>query len=82
MISDPSDYKKFRVTDCLWEGNMHEFFSWVRFVEFDENYVTLIDFEAREANRKGWNDDSDDERMDMNRGFKAKKLPPLSMWNE
>jgi histone-lysine N-methyltransferase SETD3 len=42
MINDWSEFRKFRV-----QGNfsiaMYEFISWVRFVEFDENYAVLID---------------------------------------
>jgi len=84
MISDPSEFKKFRVTNNLRENTMHEFFSWMRFVMFDENYITLIDFEARAANKNSYYEDSDDEegRQDNNRGFRAKELPALSVQNE
>jgi len=41
MIGDHSDFKKFRVVDNLEENIMIEFFSWLRFVEYDEN-ITLI----------------------------------------
>lgn len=82
MISDGSDFKKFRVTDNLRETNMFEFFSWTRFVEFDENYTVLIDYEARSAAKQPQFDDEDDERYDSNRGFRAKDLPPLSVRNE
>lgn len=51
MIKDDSEFKKFRVTDSLWEPVMYEFFSWLRFVEFDENYTVLIDYEARAMNK-------------------------------
>lgn len=47
MIKDNSEYKKFRVSENLRENTMQEFFSWVRFVEFDEDPVILIDREAR-----------------------------------
>lgn len=47
MIQDTADYKKFRVSANLRENTMQEFFSWLRFVEFDENYTVLIDYEAR-----------------------------------
>ncbi len=82
MISDGSDFKKFRVTDNLRETNMFEFFSWARFVEFDENYTVLIDYEARAAAKNSGFDDEDEERFDSNKGFKAKELPPLSIRNE
>ena len=52
MIKDDSDFKKFRVTDSLREPVMYEFFSWLRFVEFDENYTVLIDYEARAVNKQ------------------------------
>lgn len=81
MISDGSDFKKFRVTDNLRETNMFEFFSWTRFVEFDENYTILIDYEARSAAKPKY-EDEDEERFDSNRGFRAKDLPPLSVRNE
>ena len=62
---------------------MYEFFSWLRFVEFDENYTVLIDYEARAMNKQPTQYDSDeDEHDDPNRGFKAKDLPPLSVRNE
>jgi histone-lysine N-methyltransferase SETD3 len=44
MVNDSTMYKKFRVTNNLRENIMYEFFSWLRFVEFDENYSVLVDF--------------------------------------
>jgi len=41
MIGDHSDYKKFRVVENFEDKIMHEFLSWLRFVEYDEN-ITLI----------------------------------------
>jgi hypothetical protein len=41
MIKDRSEFKKFRVVEGLEERIMHEFLSWLRFVEYDEN-ITLI----------------------------------------
>jgi hypothetical protein len=41
MIQDHAEYKKFRVVETLEEKVMSEFFSWLRFVEYDEN-ITLI----------------------------------------
>ena len=82
MINDESDFKKFRVSANLRDSNMYEFFSWARFVEFDENYTILVDFQARTANKNSHHDDSDDEHDDPNKGFKAKELPPLSIRNE
>lgn len=52
MINDPADFKKFRVSANLRDSTMQEFFSWLRFVEFDENYTILIDYEARASNKK------------------------------
>lgn len=43
MIKDYSDSKKFRVVANFEERIMHEFFSWLRFVEFDEN-ISLISY--------------------------------------
>ena len=83
MINDYSDFKKFRVTDNFNEGSMHEFMSWLRFVEYDENITLLIDYQARAASQTPTNDsDSEDGMNDPNRGFKAKDLPPLSVRNE
>ncbi len=41
LIGDHSEYKKFRVVENFEDKIMHEFMSWIRFVEFDEN-ITLI----------------------------------------
>lgn len=83
MINDFSDFKKFRVTDNFSENVMHEFMSWLRFVEFDENITLLIDYQARASTQTHMQDsDSDDAHDDPNRGFKAKDLPPLSVRNE
>jgi hypothetical protein len=41
MIGDPVDFKKFRIVANFEERIMHEFLSWLRFVEYDEN-ITLI----------------------------------------
>lgn len=83
MINDASEFKKFRVTDNFNENIMHEFMSWLRFVEFDENITLLIDYQARAATQNQIQDsDSDDGIDDPNKGFKAKDLPPLSVRNE
>lgn len=83
MINDFSDFKKFRVTDNFSENVMHEFMSWLRFVEYDENITLLIDYQARASSQTQLQDsDSDDAHDDPNRGFKAKDLPPLSIRNE
>lgn len=83
MINDMSDFKKFRVMDNFNENIMHEFMSWLRFVEYDENITLLIDYQARAATQNQTQDsDSDDGVDDPNKGFKAKDLPPLSIRNE
>lgn len=83
MINDMSDFKKFRVTDNFNDNIMHEFMSWLRFVEYDENITLLIDYQARAANQAQAQDtDSDEGADDPNKGFKAKDLPPLSVRNE
>jgi hypothetical protein len=80
MINDMSDFKKFRVTESFNDNIMHEFMSWLRFVEYDENITLLIDYQARAANQAQAQDtDSDDGADDPNKGFKAKDLPPLSV---
>lgn len=80
MINDMSDFKKFRVTDNFNDNIMHEFMSWLRFVEYDENITLLIDYQARASNQPTQHDsESDDAADDPNKGFKAKDLPPLSI---
>lgn len=44
MIKDTSDFKKFRVSENLRENTMQEFFSWLWFVEFDDDPVILVDW--------------------------------------
>jgi hypothetical protein len=41
MIKENDDFKKFRVSEDLNERIMSDFFSWCRFVEFDENIALL-----------------------------------------
>jgi hypothetical protein len=41
MIKDTSAFKKFRVVENLVDKIMHEFLSWLRFVEYDENIMLL-----------------------------------------
>ena len=82
MINDLSEFKKFRVTDSFNDNIMHEFLSWLRFVEYDENITLLIDYQARVATQSHMNDSDSDDIDDPNRGFKAKDLPPLSIRNE
>lgn len=83
MTNDMSEFKKFRVTDNFNDNIMHEFMSWLRFVEYDENITLLIDYQSRAKNQSAYQDsDSDDAVDDPNKGFKAKDLPPLSIRNE
>ena len=46
MIKDGAEFKKFRVVDNFNERIMHEMLSWLRFVEFDENIVQLVHYQA------------------------------------
>jgi protein-histidine N-methyltransferase len=41
MINDLADFKKFRVVDNLEDKIMHEYLSWLRFVEYDENIALM-----------------------------------------
>ena len=41
MINDNADFKKFRVVENLEDKVMHEFLSWLRFVEYDENIALM-----------------------------------------
>ena len=64
---------------------MHEFLSWLRFVEYDENITLIYQYKgaainAAKRSRKHSESDSDEE--DENADFKAKDLPPLSIKNE
>lgn len=78
--------KKFRVVENFEDRVMQEFFSWLRFVEYDENITLIYQYQGAaiqkaQKNRRG--DDSDsDENDDASKGFKAKDLPPLSVRNE
>jgi hypothetical protein len=85
MISDHSEFKKFRVVENFEDRVMHEFMSWLRFVEYDENITLIYQYQAAavskaQRNRRGDDSDSDDD--DLSKGFKAKDLPPLSVRNE
>ncbi len=86
MIGDPADFKKFRVVDNLEDKIMHEFLSWLRFVEYDENIALIYQYKGAAisaSQRKRRHDDSDSEEDDdPSKGFKAKDLPPLSIRNE
>jgi histone-lysine N-methyltransferase SETD3 len=80
MINDNSEFKKFRVSSNFNDNIMHEFLSWLRFVEYDDNITLLIDYQARAANQQTVDDrDSDEGNDDPNKGFVAKDLPPLSI---
>lgn len=46
MIKDDSEFKKFRVVANLEEKIMHEFFSWLRFVLYDENITLLLQYQG------------------------------------
>lgn len=46
MIADHSDYKKFRVVDNFEDKVMHEFLSWIRFVEYDENITLMYQYQS------------------------------------
>jgi hypothetical protein len=86
MIGDPSDFKKFRVVANFEDRIMHEFLSWLRFVEYDENIALIYQYqgaavEAAKKYRRHEDSDSDDD-SDPSKGFKAKDLPPLSKNNE
>ena len=86
MIADPADFKKFRVVEGLEEKIMHEFLSWLRFVEYDENIALIYQYKGAAisaSQKRRRHDDSDSEEDDdPSKGFKAKDLPPLSIRNE
>lgn len=44
MIKDGAEFKKFRVVDNFNERIMHEMLSWLRFVEYDENIMLLVQY--------------------------------------
>jgi protein-histidine N-methyltransferase len=46
MINDLADFKKFRVVDNLEDKIMHEFLSWIRFVEYDENIALMYQYKG------------------------------------
>lgn len=85
MIGDHAEFKKFRVVENFEEKIMHEFLSWLRFVEYDENITLIYQYQGaaisqQQKYRRGEDSDSDDH--DDTKGFKAKDLPPLSIRNE
>ena len=85
MIKDGAEFKKFRVVDNLNERIMHEMLSWLRFVEYDENIMLLVQYQAAAQNaakKYRRDDDSESEDDDPSKGFKAKDLPTLSIRNE
>jgi len=63
---------------------MYELFSWVRFVEYDENMTLIMEYQGRamQQAKRRYHDDSDSDEDDPSKGFKAKDLPPLSIKNE
>ena len=77
MISNTAEFKKFRTSEDFNEKVMTECFSWLRFVEFDENIALLYQYQGA-ANAKHNHEDSDD---DCN-GFTGKSLPAISIQNE
>ena len=44
MIGEQYDYRKFRVVENLEERVMWELFSWMRFVEFDDNISLMYQY--------------------------------------
>jgi hypothetical protein len=46
MIGDESDFKKFRVVANFEDRIMHEFLSWLRFVQYDENITLLLQYKG------------------------------------
>lgn len=86
MINDTAEFKKFRVVENLEDKVMHEFMSWIRYVEYDENIALMYQYKgaaiaAAQKYRRHDDSDSEDEN-DPSKGFKAKDLPPLSIRNE
>lgn len=64
---------------------MSEFFSWLRFVEYDENITLIYQYQGaaiQKAQKFRRGEDSDSDEEDPSKGFKAKDLPPLSIRNE
>lgn len=86
MINDTAEFKKFRVVENFEDKVMHEFMSWIRYVEYDENIALMYQYKgaaiaAAQKYRRHDDSDSEDEN-DPSKGFKAKDLPPLSIRNE
>lgn len=46
MIKDHAEFKKFRIVDNFNERIMQEMLSWLRFVEYDENIMLLVQYQA------------------------------------
>ena len=64
---------------------MHEFLSWLRFTEYDENITLIYQYKGAAINaskRQRKHSESDSDEEEENADFKAKDLPPLSIRNE
>lgn len=46
MIGDQADFKKFRVVANFEDKVMHEFLSWLRFIEYDENIALIYQYKG------------------------------------
>ena len=50
LIGDHTHTKKFRVVENFEDRIMHEFLSWLRFVEFDENIALIYQHKGAAIN--------------------------------
>ena len=85
MIVENINMRKFRLVENLEDRIMYEFFSWVRFVEFDENMAQMYEFKGQaQMAARGRRDESEDSGDDeeSNKAFNGKRLPPISIKNE
>lgn len=67
--------KTIRVSEDLTEKNMVHFFSYLRFVEFAGNPMTLYNYQFQQPPKK--TEDDDDENV-----FQGTNIPPMSIENE
>ena len=70
-----SDEKTIRVSEDLTEKNMIHLFSYLRFVEFAGDPMTLYKYQFQQPTKKG--EDDDEESV-----FQGTNIPPISIENE
>lgn len=87
LINEKQPFKKFRVVDNLEEKVMHDFLSWIRYVEYDEDMAQLYLYKNEaiieaQKKKKQYNDSDSDDNQDIKDVFKGTNLKVISTKNE